>query len=895
MRTFATLLILLTAAASAQTPGSCEIGQATGTLDASDVLASFPLTGGLFYGPGIVAEYDVPQATHASAVYAASVWIGGTVDGDLRVAGSTYGQGGANDEHFEFWPGPLDDGATLPTPADCSAYDRIWVVSAQDVAVYDITGTATDDLRDWPVGLGAPAVDAGGQPIAGADRTRVLDLAGGERPVVYGTQTAFWVMNDVGNEHKSTGSAPLGIEVAVTAFVTASETLALHQSSVFRYAVTNRNSADIEDARMAVWADTDLGSAGDDFIGADTARSMGYTYNADDNDEGGYGAHPPALGIDILGGDAVRAPQMTAFIYATGGEVDRSDPVNVQQYHRVMQGIWPDGTPLTANGTGYNQGGEATTFSFSGDPVAGAFWSEENTGDRRSTPGDRRVVLASELGRLASGETATIDVAFVYALGADRLDSVTQLRAASDQIQQRYDAGALFAPATFPVGTPPSAPSLAGPEGGASFADEDVPLSWSPVDGATDYLYQVSESPAFDQASTFNTLGTSGTYRRTAQDFVALDVTVYWRVRARRGALLGPWSEAQTFRFGREAAIPDAYIAEVVGPGGADPCGPEAVSTFGCPPPGSPLIPSAPGNLVYSSFNGTGAYTMDNLGPGGSLFNTLGSFAPNDYEIRVVPESEGSYAYYSFTTGRLIRVPFQIWDLGVATPGQPNDPADDVRMVPTLFADSGTEATDECEFGFFGPQPFDGASGTGNATQRIYAYYPVGDDYAAFEALAASAVAADPDACPGQPATDPASARIDFDRGRPIQREVFVQAGATTSMADLEGAVIRFYTREGSTPAEPEPEDTSGLALATPVPNPSASGTTLRYQLGETAEVALSVVDLLGRRVAALPQGTRSAGEHTATLDVSRLAAGVYVVLLEAGGTRRTRLLTVVR
>ena len=70
-----------------------------------------------------------------------------------------------------------------------------------------------------------------------------MDLAAGERPVVYGTQTAFWIMNDVGNEHRTTGSAPLGVEVAATAFVVASATLALHQSSFLRLYVTNRNTA----------------------------------------------------------------------------------------------------------------------------------------------------------------------------------------------------------------------------------------------------------------------------------------------------------------------------------------------------------------------------------------------------------------------------------------------------------------------------------------------------------------------------------------------------------------------------------------------------------------------------------------------------------------------------
>ena len=61
MRAFATLLVLLAAAASGQTPGDCDLGQATAVLDASDVQATVYVTGSLFYGDGGQGEYRVPQ------------------------------------------------------------------------------------------------------------------------------------------------------------------------------------------------------------------------------------------------------------------------------------------------------------------------------------------------------------------------------------------------------------------------------------------------------------------------------------------------------------------------------------------------------------------------------------------------------------------------------------------------------------------------------------------------------------------------------------------------------------------------------------------------------------------------------------------------------------------
>src|SRR5690606_26684023 len=122
MRTFATILLLLLAApALAQTPGNCSLGTAERDLDLSDVLARVFNTGSLFFGNTTTNGdgYLVPKYTGHSPIFAAGIWVGGTVGGVLRVAGSTY-------DRFEFWPGPLNEDGTLPNPDDCSPYDRIW-------------------------------------------------------------------------------------------------------------------------------------------------------------------------------------------------------------------------------------------------------------------------------------------------------------------------------------------------------------------------------------------------------------------------------------------------------------------------------------------------------------------------------------------------------------------------------------------------------------------------------------------------------------------------------------------------------------------------------------------------------------------------------------------------
>ncbi len=77
-------------------------------------------------------------------------------------------------------------------------------------------------------------------------------------------------------------------------------------------------------------------------------------------------------------------------------------------------------------------------------------------------------------------------------------------------------------------------------------------------------------------------------------------------------------------------------------------------------------------------------------------------------------------------------------------------------------------------------------------------------------------------------------------------------------------------------------------------PNPFRSRTTLRFTLGETADVKLAVYDVLGRRVVTLIDGPRAAGMYDIDFDSAStaghaLAPGLYFVDFRAGACRRTR------
>ena len=81
-----------------------------------------------------------------------------------------------------------------------------------------------------------------------------------------------------------------------------------------------------------------------------------------------------------------------------------------------------------------------------------------------------------------------------------------------------------------------------------------------------------------------------------------------------------------------------------------------------------------------------------------------------------------------------------------------------------------------------------------------------------------------------------------------------------------------------------DPEAPRGIELAQNFPNPFNPTTEIGYQISEIGRTRLSIYDLLGREVAVLVDGVQTAGSHSVTFDASRLASGMYLYKLEAGG-----------
>ena len=413
--------------------GQCAPATARTYLELNNVRALIETGGRMWQDRSTsTAAYEVPKGSNKFAIYSGALWMGGVdATGQLRIAANLFGQGN------DFWPGPLQtDNTANVSEETCTEWDRFYHITRAEVDEFkarygnDITYEVPNSIKEWPA-HGGPGEDYYMAPFHdsnGDGRYRWQDgdypdygecqLCGDrEAPVpLFGDDTYWWVFNDNGNVHTESGAEPIGMEIRAQAFAFATND-ELNNMTFYNYQVINRSTYTLHDAYFAQWVDADLGNYEDDYVGCDVARGLGYVYNGYAVDDGprGYGANPPAIGVDFFQGpyvdddgmdnpgptidnnyfvsyqDAITnngivypgvgvgygdgCPDnerfgMRAFFYFTGGATNQnmSDPEygNPQHFYNYMIGKWKNGQDVVYGGDGFSGSGIQTDYCFSG-------------------------------------------------------------------------------------------------------------------------------------------------------------------------------------------------------------------------------------------------------------------------------------------------------------------------------------------------------------------------------------------------------------------------------------------------------------------------------------------------------------------------------------------------
>jgi hypothetical protein len=503
-------------------------------LNVNNVRARINTGGDMWWDLQGAAEYFIPANSKQTSMFSGSLWIGGLdVNGQLKLAAQRY-RGNGND----FWTGPISkDGAAATNAAACEQYDKHFVITRAEVeafkaafaegfpAGYEIPRSIKEYPANDPNPLNsyflAPFFDQlgdniytpeeGDYPYYDFDNTlcpinypkgtpQPLTMEGNgilADQVLKGDMTLWWVFNDKGNIHTETGGQAVGMEIRAQAFGFSTND-DINNMTFYSYEIINRSTYKLTETYFSQWVDTDIGYAKDDYVGCDVLRGLGYCYNGDDFDETaegqtGYGANPPAIGVDFFQGpymddDFIDNPKfnindptnpitcneaingvnfgdsivdnerfgMRRFVFhnnTQGGLEAITDPEIAPEYYNLLRGIWKDNQPMTYWGLGHPSAGGSGPpcyFMFPDNtdpcnwgtnyvPVSGALtWTEKNAGN---PPYDRRFMQSAGPFTLEAGAVnyITVGIPWARATSGGPWASVEKLRVVDDKCQALFD------------------------------------------------------------------------------------------------------------------------------------------------------------------------------------------------------------------------------------------------------------------------------------------------------------------------------------------------------------------------------------------------------------------------------------------------------------------------
>ena len=429
-----------------------------------------------------------PTGSAKYAIFQDGLIWGGTVQGEIRIGGSTYRQG-------------LQAGNILP---DGSAADpnspvhRIYKVrKVSSNGFKNLTSAEQTRLRtdfeEWPAAIGAPYTDGNNDGNYTPDFDAWLNGdATADSPWFIGDEVLWFVSNDMDGARTSNlyGTAPIGVEVQTMVWGY-NQTGPLGNMVFAKYTVINKGTDDLENAYFAQWSDPDLGDAADDLVGIDTTLSLGYVYNGLAKDDV-YGV-PPAAGYDFFQGPIVPGEAGDEAIYdfeklagwknlpvSSFAFYINSDPIYqdpdlgtaegaVQMYNYLTSKLY-DGSPFIDPTTNME-----VQVTLAGDPITKTGWIDGIV----NAPDDRRFLMTTgpftlnKDNDLANGKVnrQEVVVARIVGRGSDRISSL--------QVLKYYDRFAQLAfDNNFDLPKAPPAPRVE-----VSLQPNTVLLSWGSPDG----------------------------------------------------------------------------------------------------------------------------------------------------------------------------------------------------------------------------------------------------------------------------------------------------------------------------------------------------------------------------------------------------------------------------
>lgn len=294
----------------------------------------------------------------------------------------------------------------------------------------------------------------------------------GDAAVIADGQT-WAVFNDLDTQFSQEGASVspdpgLGMQIILESYAISAGPL---QDVVFmRFIIENKTDVNYTNSYLGLWMDPDVDNASNDIVGVDTARGLGFCYNADNSDQAF------CTGFDFFQGPIVNTADVSATLaakFAANTTVLVWDEVVARYVPTTLPPgqIWLGATSfntyangtdpednierynllagLFANGNAKFGQGISDYYAFRGNPVTTTGPDVATTADQA----DQRMLHGVGPFTIGAGDAQTIWAGVVGAGGSDRINAVANMFATDDVAQITFNAG-LIAP------VPPDVPEI---------------------------------------------------------------------------------------------------------------------------------------------------------------------------------------------------------------------------------------------------------------------------------------------------------------------------------------------------------------------------------------------------------------------------------------------------